>query len=37
LRFVSDHTIYTRIGDLVAWISLVITAAAVLAVRRGRR
>jgi apolipoprotein N-acyltransferase len=31
LRFITDRTIYSRIGDLVAWMSLVLTAAALLA------
>jgi apolipoprotein N-acyltransferase len=31
LRFISERTIYTRIGDLVAWASLAVTLAAFLA------
>jgi apolipoprotein N-acyltransferase len=27
IRFITDRTIYSRIGDLVAWLSLVLTAA----------
>jgi apolipoprotein N-acyltransferase len=30
LRFINDRTIYSRIGDLVAWLSLFVTAAALL-------
>ena len=30
LRFLKDRTIYNRIGDLVAWLSLAVTAAALL-------
>jgi apolipoprotein N-acyltransferase len=30
VRFITDRTIYNRIGDLVAWASLVLTAAAFL-------
>jgi apolipoprotein N-acyltransferase len=33
LRFVQARTVYTRIGDLVAWLSLAITLAALLATR----
>jgi apolipoprotein N-acyltransferase len=36
VRFIQDRTIYTRIGDLVAWISLAFTAAALLASWRSR-
>jgi apolipoprotein N-acyltransferase len=31
LRFIQTRTIYTRLGDLVAWLSLALTAAALLA------
>ena len=34
LRFIKARTIYSRTGDLIAWLSLVVTAAAVLASRR---
>jgi apolipoprotein N-acyltransferase len=34
LRFITATTIYGRIGDLVAWLSLLLTAAALLAARR---
>ena len=38
VRFLTDRTLYSRIGDLVAWISLALTAAALLATRgRPRR
>jgi len=30
IRFIADRTIYSRIGDLVAWLSLALTAAALL-------
>lgn len=36
LRFLTDRTIYSRIGDLVAWLSLALTVAALLATG-GRR
>jgi apolipoprotein N-acyltransferase len=36
LRFLTDRTVYSRIGDLVAWLSLALTAAALLAGRRIR-
>ena len=36
LRFIRERTIYSRIGDLVAWVSLAFTAAALLAARRMR-
>jgi apolipoprotein N-acyltransferase len=36
LRFIRDRTVYSRIGDAVAWMSLALTAAAVLATRRKR-
>jgi apolipoprotein N-acyltransferase len=31
LRFIRERTIYSRIGDLVAWLSLALTIAALLA------
>jgi len=34
VRFLHDETIYTRFGDLVAWLSLALTVAALLATRR---
>jgi apolipoprotein N-acyltransferase len=34
LRFLTDRTIYSRIGDLVAWLSLALVAAGLLASRR---
>jgi apolipoprotein N-acyltransferase len=34
LRFISVRTIYSRIGDLVGWLSVALTAAALLATRR---
>ncbi len=34
LRFIQSRTIYSRTGDLIAWLSLTITAAAVVASRR---
>ncbi|MBW8713460.1 MAG: hypothetical protein JF632_05175 [Acidobacteria bacterium] len=36
VRFITDRTIYSRIGDLVAWLSLALTAAALLAAWRVR-
>jgi apolipoprotein N-acyltransferase len=36
LRFLKARTVYNRIGDLVAWLSLAFTAAALLAARRLR-
>jgi apolipoprotein N-acyltransferase len=36
IRFITDRTIYSRIGDLVAWLSLVLTAAALLSAWRVR-
>ncbi len=36
LRFLKDRTLYLRIGDLVAWLSLALTAAALLATSRLR-
>jgi apolipoprotein N-acyltransferase len=34
LRFIKSRTIYSRTGDLVAWLSLVVVAAALLGTRR---
>jgi apolipoprotein N-acyltransferase len=36
LRFISARTIYSRIGDLVGWLSVVLVAAALLTTRRPR-
>jgi apolipoprotein N-acyltransferase len=36
VRFLKDRTIYNRIGDLVAWLSLALTAAALLSSRRAK-
>ena len=36
LRFLKERTVYNRIGDAVAWLSLALTAAALLASRRTR-
>ncbi|MDQ3212723.1 MAG: apolipoprotein N-acyltransferase [Acidobacteriota bacterium] len=36
LRFLTDRTVYSRIGDAVAWLSLALTLAALLATRRLR-
>lgn len=36
LRFITNRTIYSRIGDLVAWLSLVVTLAALAASFRRR-
>jgi apolipoprotein N-acyltransferase len=36
LRFIRERTIYSRIGDLAAWLSLAASLAALLATRRGR-
>ena len=33
LRFLTDRTIYSRIGDLVAWLSLAVTIAVLVATR----
>ena len=35
LRFLTTRTVYSRIGDLVAWLSLAVTLAALLAAWRG--
>jgi apolipoprotein N-acyltransferase len=38
LRFISERTIYSRIGDLAGWLSVAFTIAAIVATRRrGRR
>lgn len=37
VRFLTARTVYSRIGDLVAWLSLALSAAALLAVERLRR
>lgn len=34
LRFIREHTVYTRIGDVVAWLSLAVTLAALMAAVR---
>jgi apolipoprotein N-acyltransferase len=34
IRFLSGRTIYSRVGDLVAWLSLTLTVAALVATRR---
>ncbi len=36
IRFLTDRTIYNRIGDLVAWLSVALTAAALLGAARVR-
>jgi apolipoprotein N-acyltransferase len=36
VAFISDRTVYSRAGDLVAWVSLAFTVAALLATRRVR-
>jgi apolipoprotein N-acyltransferase len=36
VHFISARTIYSRIGDLVGWLSVVLVAAALLATRRPR-
>jgi apolipoprotein N-acyltransferase len=36
IRFLTDRTIYNRIGDLVAWLSLALTVAALLGAARVR-
>jgi apolipoprotein N-acyltransferase len=36
LRFITARTIYSRIGDVVAWLSLALTLAALLATGRGK-
>jgi apolipoprotein N-acyltransferase len=36
VRFLQMHTIYSRIGDLVAWLSLAFSIAALAATRAGR-
>jgi len=37
VRFLTDRTLYSRIGDPVAWLSLALTAAALLATRGRQR
>ncbi|MEN3337214.1 MAG: apolipoprotein N-acyltransferase [Acidobacteriota bacterium] len=37
VRFLTDRTVYNRIGDIVAWASLVVTLAALVATRRAAR
>lgn len=37
LRFITERTIYSYIGDAVGWAGVAITAAALLSTRRGRR
>jgi apolipoprotein N-acyltransferase len=37
LRFLTNRTIYSRIGDLAGWLSVALTAAALVATRRGIR
>jgi apolipoprotein N-acyltransferase len=36
LRFITHRTIYSRLGDSVAWLSLAVTVAALLAAFRMR-
>lgn len=36
LRFITHRTIYSRIGDLVGWLSVLLTVAALLAARNSR-
>jgi apolipoprotein N-acyltransferase len=36
VRFLTDRTVYSRIGDAIAWLSLAVTLAALLAARRVR-
>jgi hypothetical protein len=36
LRFIDARTVYSRIGDLVGWLSIALTAAALVAARRAR-
>jgi apolipoprotein N-acyltransferase len=36
MRFIREHTVYTRIGDAAAWLSLAFTAAALVATFRMR-
>jgi apolipoprotein N-acyltransferase len=36
VRFVQARTVYSRVGDLVAWLSLALTAAVLVATRRAR-
>jgi apolipoprotein N-acyltransferase len=37
VRFITDRTIYSRIGDVVGWLSVALTGAALLATRRKLR
>ena len=37
LRFITERTIYSHIGDVVGWLSVALTIAAVIATRRPRR
>jgi apolipoprotein N-acyltransferase len=34
VRFITERTIYSRIGDVVGWLSVALTLAALLASRR---
>ena len=34
LRFIKSRTIYSRTGDLIAWLSLAVTIAAIFGARR---
>ena len=36
VAFITRRTVYTRVGDLIAWLSLAFTVAALLAARRAR-
>jgi apolipoprotein N-acyltransferase len=36
VRFLTERTVYSRIGDLVGWLSIALTAAALMATRRVR-
>ena len=36
LRFIQTRTVYSRLGDVIAWLSLALTIAALLASGRGR-
>jgi apolipoprotein N-acyltransferase len=36
LRFITERTIYSRIGDLVGWVSVALTLGAIVATRRTR-
>ena len=37
VRFLTDRTLYSRLGDVVVWVSLVVTGGAEIALRRRRR